>query len=566
MEGVTQGDNTAMGMYSISTMPIIVSTAIAANPISLEAEEYKADETGEDQAETKVDQIWYADDAAGAGKLDGLKRWWDQLCLTAPNFGYFPKPSKTWVIVKEGCEERARQMFPNLQVTFVGQRYLGSFIGTAEGKEKFVGEKVKEWCADLRQLAEIATREPQAAYSAFIFGLSKRWNYVCRTTPDINHLLRLLEHEIKETFIPALFDRAFSCEDTLRNIMALPQRYGGLGIPNMLEVAENEYLFSLQITQTLTEAICEQQNEFVEDAKKTKEIKADVVRKRNLLYKKRQQDILEELGEAGKLMVNLASEKGASSWLTSLPLKEFGYLLNRQQFNDALCLRYNLNLKDCPKTCACGNPYSANHALICKKGGYVSMRHNGLRDTLAGVMRGAGCKDVQVEPQLLPTNNCQLPRSTIITDEARLDISARSVWNVLERAFFDVRVFHALAPSNASKPIKQMYLAHENEKKRAYNARVLEVEKGTFTPLVFSTSGGMGQEAHKLVKKLAERIESRTGQRYADAVGHIRRRLRFQLLKTTVIALRGERGSKKVEIDNIEDLDLNLEPRGSGML
>ena len=205
MEGVTQGDNTAMGMYSTSTMPIIASTAIAANRTNqvVEDNEEGAAEEQSPHPAMKVDQIWYADDAAGAGKLDGLKRWWDELCQTGPNFGYFPKPSKTWVIVKEGFEERAKQMFPNLQVTSVGQRYLGSFIGTEEGKEQFVKDKVDEWCADLRQLSEIATREPQAAYSAFIFGLSKRWNYVC----------------------------IFSCEDTLREIMASPQRYGGLLSP-----------------------------------------------------------------------------------------------------------------------------------------------------------------------------------------------------------------------------------------------------------------------------------------------------------------------------------------------
>ena len=77
------------------------------------------------------------------------------------------------------------------------------------------------------------------------------------------------------------------------------------------------------------------------------------------------------------------------------------------------------------------------------------------------------------------------------------------------------------------------------------------------------TCGGMGLEAHKLVKKLAERIETGTGQRYADPVGYIRRRLRFQLLKTTVIALRGARGMRKVETENMEQFDFNLEPRGS---
>ena len=118
------------------------------------------------------------------------------------------------------------------------------------------------------------------------------------------------------------------------------------------------------------------------------------------------------------------------------------------------------------------------------------------------------------------------------------------------------------APTNSSKPIPMVYEAHEKEKKRLYNARVLHVERGTFTPLVFSTSGGMGKEAQKLVKRLAQRMEVSTGQRYADAVGYIRKRLRFELLKTTIIALRGDRGAKLREAHKVSvaELDLNLEP------
>ena len=125
-------------------------------------------------------------------------------------------------------------------------------------------------------------------------------------------------------------------------------------------------------------------------------------------------------------------------------------------------------------------------------------------------------------------------------------------------------MFLAPAPTNAAKPIPMMYVAHEKEKKRLYNARVLQVERGTFTPLVFSTSGGMGKEASKLVKRLAERMEIATGQRYADAVGYIRKRLRFEILKTTVIALRGDRGAKLRSANNVVvgELDLNLEPFG----
>ena len=178
-------------------------------------------------------------------------------------------------------------------------------------------------------------------------------------------------------------------------------------------------------------------------------------------------------------------------------------------------------------------------------------------------MRTVNCKDVQTEPILLPVNGMQLPRGTITGDQARLDVSARGVWNALERAFFDVRVFHAPAPTNATKPIPAMYLAHENEKKRAYNSRVIEVEKGTFTPLVFSTSGGMGVEAQRLIKRLAQKMEGPMGQRYSDSVAYIRKRLRFEVLKTTVISLRGDRGPRlRNHPVVIQELDLNLEPYG----
>ena len=50
-----------------------------------------------------------------------------------------------------------------------------------------------------------------------------------------------------------------------------------------------------------------------------------------------------------------------------------------------------------------------------------------------------------------------------------------------------------------------MYLSDENEKKRKYLQRIIQIERGTFTPVVFSTIGGMGLEAQRLVKKLAQK-------------------------------------------------------------
>ena len=105
-----------------------------------------------------------------------------------------------------------------------------------------------------------------------------------------------------------------------------------------------------------------------------------------------------------------------------------------------------------------------------------------------------------------------------------------------------------------------MYKTHERRKKSAYNARVLEVERGTFTPVVFSTTGGMGLEAQVLFKRIAEKMSRKSGTRYSDTISFIRKRIRFDLLRTTIIALRGHRGKKIGAPDEIETLDINLEP------
>ena len=132
-------------------------------------------------------------------------------------------------------------------------------------------------------------------------------------------------------------------------------------------------------------------------------------------------------------VIKLASEKGASTCLTSLPLKVYGFRLNKQQFQDTMCMRYYLRLADIPRTCACGDYYSINHCLTCKHGGYVIIRHNAVRDTLAEVLREV-CSDVKVTPQLIPVTGELLPAGSNVTDNARSDLSAVGLWHSMNRA------------------------------------------------------------------------------------------------------------------------------------
>ena len=66
--------------------------------------------------------------------------------------------------------------------------------------------------------------------------------------------------------------------------------------------------------------------------------------------------------------MDLAQEKGASSWLTSLPIEEFGFALHKGAFRDTLALRYNWHPLHTPSTCGCGAKFSVEHAPVPKVG------------------------------------------------------------------------------------------------------------------------------------------------------------------------------------------------------
>ena len=68
--------------------------------------------------------------------------------------------------------------------------------------------------------------------------------------------------------------------------------------------------------------------------------------------------------------------------------------------------------------------------------------------------------------------------------------------------------------SNTS--VQSILRTHEQNKKREYNQRVIEIEHGTFTPLIFTTSGAMGHECSKFHKTLAEKMSKKTGEKYED--------------------------------------------------
>ena len=124
---------------------------------------------------------------------------------------------------------------------------------------------------------------------------------------------------------------------------------------------------------------------------------------------------------------DLAKMRGASSWLTTLPLKSKKFDLNKREIYDVLSLRYRWTRKYLPSTFPCGKRFDVDHAMSCMKGGFVHRRHDDVRDLFASLLKDV-CHDAEVGPDLQPLTGEVLVSSANSSDEARLDVSACGFW------------------------------------------------------------------------------------------------------------------------------------------
>ena len=101
------------------------------------------------------------------------------------------------------------------------------------------------------------------------------------------------------------------------------------------------------------------------------------------------------------------SEPGASSWLGALPIQEQGFSLTKNEFHDALAMRYNKPVKNLPSKCPCdSSAFTVTHAMNCHKGGFVNARHDKIRDFECGLLKTI-LHDVERESLLNPVINKQ---------------------------------------------------------------------------------------------------------------------------------------------------------------
>ena len=184
--------------------------------------------------------------------------------------------------------------------------------------------KIEGWTYEIEQLSEISKTHPHAAYAAYTHSLSHKWKFLLRTMPNIGNLLTPLETAVCHSLIPSITGKN-DLNDHMRRIMALPTRLGGLGLDNPPSESDFEYSASCKVCNPISELILQQSGQLNSDTfEKQRKARSAVRQERRQAAAEDTRLLLEELPEDSKRMVNLAAEKGASNWLSVLPVAEQG--------------------------------------------------------------------------------------------------------------------------------------------------------------------------------------------------------------------------------------------------
>ena len=131
-----------------------------------------------------------------------------------------------------------------------------------------------------------------------------------------------------------------------------------------------------------------------------------------------------------------------------------GTALTAEEFRDSLRLRYGFTPAHLPSHCdGCASRFNVEHALSCKKGGLVLLRHNEVagewHDLCAKALTPSAVSD---EPFIYEGrhhrqgtgNGAQRPE---LPPDDRGDIGVRGFWKRASTAIFDVRAVDTDAPS-----------------------------------------------------------------------------------------------------------------------
>ena len=86
-------------------------------------------------------EVAVADDFTVTGEVEEIKSYWDMLQQVGPLHGYFPKPSKSYLIDKEHFHENAKETFKSTKVKLTTEDKMHLRAVIVSGLQRNLHEK-----------------------------------------------------------------------------------------------------------------------------------------------------------------------------------------------------------------------------------------------------------------------------------------------------------------------------------------------------------------------------------------------------------------------------------------
>eukprot|EP00731_Ephydatia_muelleri_P019560 Em0012g385a len=455
-----------------------------------------------------------------------------------PSLGLFVNVSKCELF---GCGDLS-SFPPEMKVSRVPNLViLGAPIGDLIFCAKFVAQKRADAAVLLSQLAEVGAEDPQVAFlllrqcAAFC-----KLVHLARSAPP-SHIaegLALFDKDVRQCFAECT---AVDAADVEWMQAQLSLSRGGLGLRSLSSHCVAAYLASISSSgcdkwNLLVEPI-ELFNGLVpaEDAITLETLATSNMRQHSLSGKIEDQQFRQLFhisSPANRARLLSISSRHAASWLTVVPSPGLNLHLEPNEFQIAVkwWLGMDVSFGSCCPHCPDHrlDPLG-HHALTCKHGGGVVLRHNSLRDVFVEFCHRA-CLGGQVEVGSGQGHDRLNSRPA--------DVLVKN-WHLGKPAAFDLTITSPLNPTTLTEAgVKCGSSAQVAEvRKHAANDGKCKELGWVCIPLAVESYGCWGMEAQESFKRLAARLAIQMGCSRSQATTTLYQRLSLSLVRANARAL-----------------------------
>ncbi len=250
--------------------------------------------------------------------------------------------------------------------------------------------------------------------------------------PGAGQYLELVETALCKKFIPAQLQVSEPVDNVFCQLLSHGVKMGGIAIKNPVTSVPHLHQCSMDASDILVKALHNGGGLNAKAHKAVAKVAGNAACKARL---KVEEENLEGLRSSGgrKMAKLLGQMVKTGAWLSVIPNRFDGTELLREEFQDILPICYGLRPTGLPERCdGCREPFTVEHRLSCKKGGFVGQQHDNVCEELAHL-----CLMVLMPSQI--SSECKIfygrdltvaqrPANEVLGDEARGDVGAHSFW------------------------------------------------------------------------------------------------------------------------------------------